>query len=135
MLRVNFDVTRAAEIFPVDLYQVKRLFIAMGHIALVMLLYKFKVLTGLLKALAKVGQMALTNYLSHPIIGGFIFYGYGLGFFDTLQRYQVYFVVFGIWMLQIVFSIIWLNYFSYGPAEWVLRSLTYGKLQPIKKKG
>lgn len=133
MLTSNFDQTREADVFPVNLYQLKRLLITLGHIALVVLWYKYGVLKKLLKAIARVGQMALTNYLSHALIGGILFYGYGLALFDELQRYQVYLVVIGIWVFQIVFSNVWLHYFSYGPAEWILRSLTYWTIQPLKK--
>jgi len=81
---------------------------------------------------APVGQMAFTNYLLQSIITSIIFYG--MGWFAALQRYQLYYVVGGIWLFQIVFSNIWLRYFSIGPLEWVWRSLTYWKKQPIKKQ-
>jgi len=67
--------------------------------------------------------MAFTNYLSQSIITSVIFYGFGL--FDRLQRYEVYYVVAGIWLFQVIFSHIWMKYFRFGPFEWVWRSLTY----------
>jgi uncharacterized protein len=88
----------------------------------------------LFQALAKVGQMTLTNYLSQALIGGLLFYGFGLALFDRFQRYEVYLIVMVIWVFQIVLSNMWLHYFAYGPAEWLLRSLTYRKIQPILKR-
>jgi uncharacterized protein len=81
---------------------------------------------------APVGQMAFTNYLTQSIITSIFFYG--LGYFATLERYQLYYVVFSIWIFQIIFSHIWLRYFRLGPLEWIWRSLTYWKIQPITKE-
>ena len=35
--------------------------------------------------------------------------------------------------IQIVLSNWWLQYYQFGPAEWVWRSLTYGRMQPMRK--
>ena len=78
-----------------------------------------------------VGQMAFTNYLMQSIICGFIFYGIGFGMYAQLQRYEVYYVVGVVWLLQIVYSHIWMHYFRFGPFEWLWRSLTYWKRQPM----
>jgi uncharacterized protein len=37
-----------------------------------------------------------------------------------------------IWAFQLVASKIWLDYFRFGPAEWLWRSLTYWKRQPMR---
>jgi uncharacterized protein len=41
-------------------------------------------------------------------------------------------VVGGIWLFQLIVSPIWLKFFNYGPLEWLWRSLTYKKLQPMR---
>jgi uncharacterized protein len=133
MIASNFDRTLWANNLFLDIYQEKRFFISLGHIGLVMILYKYKVLTVLLNLMARVGQMAFTNYLSQTIICVIIFYGFGFGYFGKLQRYEMYFVVGGVWLFQIIFSAIWLKYFYFGPLEWVWRSLTYWKRQPMKR--
>jgi uncharacterized protein len=132
-LASNFDRTLLADRLIVDFYQEKRFFTALGHIGLIMLLYKYRVFNGLLTMLARVGQMAFTNYLSQSIICVLIFYGFGFGYFGKLERYQIYIVVGGIWLFQLVFSTIWLKYFLFGPFEWVWRSLTYWKKQPMRR--
>lgn len=38
-----------------------------------------------------------------------------------------------IYLLQIPLSHWWMKRFSYGPAEWLWRSLTYLKPQPMKR--
>jgi uncharacterized protein len=130
----KFDFTLIADKMKVSMYQIKRLFLSMGHIGLLMTLYKTNLFNWLFKWLSKVGQMAFTNYLSQSIICTLIFYGYGLRWFGYVQRYQLYLIVFGVWIFQIIFSNIWLHYFKFGPFEWAWRSLTYWKKQPFKKK-
>jgi uncharacterized protein len=41
-------------------------------------------------------------------------------------------VVFAVWIVQLIYSSIWLKYFRFGPFEWVWRSLTYWKKQPMR---
>jgi uncharacterized protein len=133
MKAVNYDFSLLADKYIVDLYQEKRLLIACGHIGVVMLLYKYELARRLLDVLAKVGQMAFSNYLFQSIICAVIFYGFGFGKFGELQRYETYYVVGAIWLFQIIFSYVWLRFFYFGPFEWVWRSLTYWKRQPMKK--
>jgi uncharacterized protein len=106
-------------------------FVAFAWISLVMLVCKLGVLTFARKALAATGQMALTNYLGQTIICTFIFYGHGLGWFGQLERFELLYVVISIWAFQIVFSMLWLSKFRFGPFEWLWRSATYLKWQPI----
>jgi uncharacterized protein len=117
-----------------NLYQFRRLFQALGYMSLVILLYKAGIFSRLWTWLSRVGQMAFTNYLMQTIICGFIFYGWGLGKFGTMARHETYYVVFVVWIFQIIFSNIWLKYFRFGPFEWAWRSLTYWKKQPMRKE-
>ena len=83
--------------------------------------------------LANVGRMALSNYLLTSILCTLYFNGYGLGNFAKLQRYQLYWVVLAMWTINLIWSPIWLKYFRFGPAEWLWRSLTYWKMQPMRR--
>jgi uncharacterized protein len=76
--------------------------------------------------------MAFSNYISTSVICSLIFYGYGFGLFNRLQRWQLYPIVLAIWTFQIIVSPIWLRHFRYGPLEWCWRSLTYWKKQPMR---
>jgi uncharacterized protein len=60
--------------------------------------------------------------------------GIGFGLFGKLQYYQLFYVVAGVWLVQIIWSHTWLSYFRFGPLEWLWRSLTYWKRQPFKKE-
>lgn len=114
-------------------YQIERVFRSIGLLGLVMLLYKSGIFGWLFSLLRPVGQMALTNYLGQSLLCGFYFNGgYGLGNFGKLERYEIYIVVLVVWTIQIIFCNIWMKFFLYGPAEWVWRSLTYWKKQPLR---
>ncbi len=115
------------------IYPFQRILLVMAHASALILLYKSGVLQGLFKRLEAVGQMAFTNYISHSVICTLFFFGYGLNYYAELDYYQIYFVVFAIWILQLIISPIWLKYFYFGPLEWVWRSLTYWKVQPFKR--
>ncbi len=115
-------------------YDIGRFFVAIGYIGVVMLICKAEVLSWLRSSLAAVGQMALTNYLSHTIFCNILFMGFGFGLVGEFERYQIYYVVFAIWLFQLFVSPLWLRHFRFGPIEWLWRSLTYGKKQPIRAR-
>ncbi len=115
-------------------YQLGRLFTTFGHIGLAILFVRTGILGFLQKALAAVGKMALTNYLMQTIICNVFFLGFGFGMFGKLQRYELYYLVFAIWLFQLIYSPIWFRYFRFGPAEWMWRSLIYLKKQPFRKR-
>lgn len=113
-------------------YDVERLAVALAHASVLMMICKAGLLRWLTSRLAAVGQMALTNYFTHTIVCTTLFNGYGFGLFGKLQRYQVYYVVLAIWAVQLAGSKVWLRHFRFGPVEWLWRSLTYWKRQPMR---
>ncbi len=114
-------------------YDLGRVGVAMGHIGLIMILCKLPFLKWLKSALSSVGKMALTNYVMHSVIALIIFTGAGFGLFGTFQRHELIFIVFSVWIFQLILSPIWLKYFHFGPLEWVWRNLSYQKMHPILK--
>lgn len=118
----------------VDLiYPFQRILLVMAHASALILLYKSNMVQGLFRRLEAVGQMAFTNYISHSIICTLFFFGYGLNYYAEFEFYQIHFVVFTIWVFQLIISPIWLRHFYFGPLEWLWRSLTYWKVQPFKR--
>lgn len=113
-------------------YHAGRFAMTIGHIGLLLLFIKSGVMKILQNALSSVGKMAFTNYVAQSIICGIIFMGFGFGLFGKLQRYELYLVVLAIWIIQLLYSPLWLKHFKYGPLEWLWRNLTYGKVQPIR---
>jgi len=108
------------------------IFVALGYIGAVMLICKSNILKKIKKALAAVGRMALTNYLLDTLVMTTIFYGYGLGLFGKINRFNLIWFILGMWIVQLVISPLWLKYFRFGPMEWLWRTLTYWKRQPMR---
>jgi uncharacterized protein len=114
-------------------YDLGRIPMTLGHVGVIGLVYRMPALAGAMRALAATGQMALTNYLSQSLICMLLFTGAGLALYGHLERHELYYVVLAIWIVQLIWSPLWLRRFRFGPAEWVWRSLTYWKKQPMKQ--
>jgi uncharacterized protein len=78
--------------------------------------------------------MALSNYLLQSLLCTTLFYGYGLGYFERLPRaWQIPFA-FALFALQLALSQLWLRRFRFGPVEWLWRSATYLRWQPLRRR-
>lgn len=85
----------------------------------------------LLQPLARFGQMALSNYLIQSII--LVPYALLFNKFNNMPPFSGFILFVVVLILQLFFSIAWLKRFRFGPFEWLLRSFTYWKWQPMKK--
>ena len=110
------------------------LFTAFAYICLVMLICRQGYLKRITSALAPVGRMAFTNYLFQSLIGTFLFYGQGFALYGKVDRWAQLLIVFAIWAVLIPFSNYWLKRYRFGPVEWLWRSLTYKKYQPMRRR-
>ena len=106
--------------------------VAAGYIALVMLLCRSARLPALRKRLAAVGRMAFTNYLLQSLICTTLFYGHGFGLFGKVQRWQQILITIVVWTILLAISPLWLRRFRFGPVEWLWRTLTYKRAQPMR---
>lgn len=79
----------------------------------------------LVRTMAPVGRMALTNYLLQSAIACLIFHPYALGWFERVSFSEVIVLAGGMAIVQIVFSKLWLRYHRFGPMEWLWRRATY----------
>ncbi len=96
-------------------------------------IYQFKWGKNLLTPFSYVGKMALTNYILQSVIGLFIFYSIGFSLYETLSPPVILLTALLIFTLQLFLSKYWLNFFKFGPLEWVWRVLSYGRIFRIKK--
>lgn len=106
--------------------------LVMGYAATLVLLLRGSAWRRRLRPLAATGRMALTNYLLQSLVCTLLFYGYGLGLAESVGPGVGVLVAAGIYAAQAVFSGWWLRRFRFGPAEWLWRSLTYGRAQPMR---
>ena len=110
------------------LYEVGRLPTTLGLLGLVTVLFRSGALGRLAGVLQAIGRMALTNYVGQSVIAAVLFYACGLvGRFGFAQLMGIAVL---IWIVQAVFSLLWLRRFPMGPLEWLLRALTYGTWKP-----
>jgi uncharacterized protein len=132
MLASNFDPV----VFPLANapHQIGRVSIALAHLAMLVIVLKMRWVPWLTRRLAAVGQMALSNYISHSLICSIVFYSPGLALMGQLERYQLYYVVGAIWVFNLAWSPWWLRRFRFGPLEWCWRSLTYWQQQPMRRE-
>ncbi|MGH9849168.1 MAG: DUF418 domain-containing protein [Blastocatellia bacterium] len=83
-----------------------------------------------LAPLGAVGRMALTNYLLQAAIIVPVCIGFNL--FGRVTPSLGVLLALAVWSAQVPASVWWLRRFRFGPAEWLWRSLTYGRLQPMR---
>jgi uncharacterized protein len=114
-------------------YDLGRVPMTLGHLGLIAIICRTPWLIPASSVFAAVGQMALTNYLTQSLLCLLIFTGAGLAWYGQLARHELYYVVAAIWGIQLIWSPLWLRHFRYGPAEWLWRSLTYWRFQPMRR--
>jgi uncharacterized protein len=104
------------------------------YICSIVLLYRYGKFKQLFNFFRATGRMAFTNYLIQSIVATFIFYSYGLGLYGKYGPLTGICIAIIIYSLQIVFSKWWLKHYYLGPFEWVWRSMTYGKIQRLRRE-
>lgn len=83
------------------------------------------------RLLAPLGRMTLTGYLTSAILGQLVFYGWGFGLIGQVGTLGTLGVAVGVYALLLGFAHLWFRRFLVGPWEWLWRSLTNLKPQPI----
>jgi uncharacterized protein len=104
-----------------------------GYVLAIILLCRSEVWHRRLGVFGAVGRTALSNYLLQSVLGTLVFYSYGLGLFGKFGPAPLLMATFVIFAIQVVASNWWLARFRFGPVEWLWRSLTYGRLQAMRR--
>jgi uncharacterized protein len=109
---------------PLPFYMFNGISIAFAIISACILIARRFENTLIIDALNKTGQLALTFYIAHVIIG------MGIIELVTPEKMGNYTVEFSVSyalvfsLLCIIFAIFWRKYKKYGPLEWIMRKLT-----------
>ncbi|CAM4165086.1 DUF418 domain-containing protein [Lacicoccus alkaliphilus] len=103
---------------------------SLGYIALFLIIARR--VPVLVKILQPVGQMALTNYIMQTVIMMVIFYGFNL--FNRVDAVYFIPIVLGVFIIQVIYSLMWMKVFRFGPLEWLWRMVTYWKVMPISRR-
>jgi uncharacterized protein len=107
---------------------------AMGYMAHLLLLLEIPNWKKRLSFLIPVGRLGLTNYIFHLVIFVLLFRNFGLGLNGIIGPFWRLTIAFPVFVLIVFLSRWWLMFFRMGPLEWLWRSLTYWKIQPIRLK-
>lgn len=99
-------------------------------VIVVMEAYRFQKIQRAMKPLVSYGRMGLTNYIVQSVAGVFIFSGFGLDW-SNLGIFLSVLVGLSYTGVQIALSHYWLKSLRYGPMEWLWRTGTYMKWQPL----
>ncbi len=104
---------------------------SLGYMSLIILWQRTSGLSWLKERFIAVGRMALTNYLAQTVFGVLIL---TLLLADVeIGRATVLLFILAVWALQLWWSPVWLNRFRFGPMEWLWRTGTYRKRQPLRR--
>ena len=79
-----------------------------------------------------VGRMGLTTYLMQTLFGMLIFFGVGFGLLGDIGALAAIGLSLAFFVFQVYFSKWWFNHFQYGFFEWLWRSATQMKIQPLR---
>lgn len=105
--------------------------VSASYVGILILLLQYSWVQKLLSPLKNYGRMSLTNYLSQSAL--VLTFGYCFQLSGNITYSQSLVLCIGIYVIQLLFSMIWLQFFRMGPLEWLLRMCTYWKVFPIKK--
>jgi uncharacterized protein len=84
-----------------------------------------------LRGIGTAGRMALTNYLLQAVF--FDVFGSGYGFGLRVRPYVYVLLMPAFFAVQVMWSRWWLAHYRFGPFEWLWRSITYARLQPLRR--
>jgi uncharacterized protein len=108
-------------------YVLCRLGLVTFYIVVLLRLCLHRAWRTLLVPIAVVGRMPLSNYLLQTLMATFIFYGWGLGYWNRGTPSDWFQLAVALYLVvQIPLSLLWMARFKYGPMEYVWRVLTYG---------
>ena len=102
------------------------------YAALIVLLWQSSHWRRLLAPLAAAGRTALSGYVGQSVVALLIFSGFGLGWYGRTPPTIVVGLTVLLFSGQVLLCNLWLRRFRFGPLEWLWRSLTYARVQPMR---
>ena len=107
--------------------------LSFGYVGGVVLLLAYRPQwTARLRPFGDAGRMGLTNYLLQALVFDVIGSSYGLGL--RLRPYAIVLAAPAMFIAMAWLSRAWLARFRYGPTEWLWRSVTYARWQPLRRR-
>ena len=108
--------------------------LAAGYACILVILWNRGTGRRIIGSLAPVGRTALTNYIMQSVLMVLVLYGIGFGLIGRIGGTLCIAASILIFGMQVAASAWWLRRFRFGPVEWLWRSLSYWKLQPMRRR-
>jgi uncharacterized protein len=108
--------------------------LSLFYVCVIVLIVQHNVLKKFFHGITSVGEIALSNYLLHSLIGTTLFYGYAFGLFRELGSTIGMLLAMLVFLIQMILSGWWLSHFRFGPIEWLLRCFAYFKFLPMRER-
>ncbi|RST30295.1 DUF418 domain-containing protein [Sphingomonas ginkgonis] len=116
------------------LYDLSRLGVVIGHVALVQLVLRARVGRTLLQPFQAAGRMPLTVYLfTSLLMMWLVFAPWGLNMYGKLGFTALMDLAAAVIIGELAAANLWLRHFASGPCEWVWKSLAYQRRMPFRK--
>lgn len=80
---------------------------------------------AVLRKLEPYGKMSLTVYITQSVLGGFVFYNWGLGLLGATTATYSLLIGLAIFAFQYAFAVVWLKFYRQGPLEYIWHKLTW----------
>lgn len=107
--------------------------LSIGYAASLVLALRDPAWQARLAPLAAVGRVALSAYLMQTLVMTTLAYGYGFGLYGRVGPAGALAIALVVLAVQIPLAVWWTRRFRFGPAEWLWRSLSYGRPQPMRR--
>jgi uncharacterized protein len=120
-------------VFPDATIYIGQLAVTLGHLGLLLALWRIAPSRAILRIFTAPGRMALSVYIAQTVICLFLFTGIGLALHAWFDRLHLLYIVLAISVLLTGWAWAWLHWFRFGPLEWAWRSFTYGRLQQLRR--
>lgn len=77
------------------------------------------------------GKLSLSIYICESVLMGFIALSYGFGLYGKVSPSVAYLLCIGVYVLLLALANLWIRIFRIGPLEWILRSITSGRVEKL----
>ncbi|MGB5499740.1 MAG: DUF418 domain-containing protein [Maribacter sp.] len=138
LLEKNFKALTEAKIHAQTLLKVVDMYGNLAFttvlVASFILLYKTNVFRKIMGGLRYCGRMSLTAYVLQSMVGGFVFFGYGLGIGPSVRHTKSLVVGILLFVILFYFCKFWINTFGQGPLEKLWHKLTWIDFSGKNKK-
>ncbi|MBH5319226.1 DUF418 domain-containing protein [Paenibacillus sp. GSMTC-2017] len=106
--------------------------VSFAYAGILLMLLQARWFRKLLFPMKALGRLALTNYIGQTVL--VLVAGHWLNLIGSIGLFESLVLCVGIYIFQMLFSVIWLEYFVMGPLEWIWRAATYLQWPPLRRQ-